>query len=709
MPFIRFTGFPPGGAVSLAATQGGATDSATIAQWGVPTSGASLGIQVRRGPAAVRLAPEAVFFEAEPAGFDLPAPSGAAWYRPEMHEIEYEWDFGDPGATYTATERTVPDWQDANRGFGQCVAHVFSQPGTYTVTCTARKVVSLDPVEVHEATASATVTVAAQDPAFAPVPAGGSTVARTIAVALDGDFTGADPSWAQATTEDPANATTSFQYRAKTILTDLDNADDPADAGYVRILLKRGESYTSNLIDEEIERWADGPLKVVYFGSWGDPADPAPVCYAASQTIHPNFRDPAHGVPAYIFEGLELRGDYDPITQTSAGSSGTAITIRDTAYCLITGCTLTNHNMGVYHAPWEDDRRGIGRSYLVIHDTKMSHLAQYGLYQDDRAAPGEMAWTALLGVQDLDVGNAPSGGSGTTQSNTNSQGPVRSTALGLFVCDGCEMFSRYGWTTAGTWDDGATKTAGQAGLRLPSHSTPDGNARVFITRLAYEGDPMVSLGSPIATPAPYGNVMLDGFLHVCTATSIETVQTQMGGVTVRNGLVIKPAPAAPDVPAYGRLVSAGITKNAPGDVLEPGQVDAPIRVYNNTVVALHAEPAPHDVDLVSNSGSTGTFTDVSAENNVIYAPNYPGQADHLDIAPFDATELFGVRWAGRMEIEDAGVLQTDYAAPAGSVSLYQPLPGSPALGAVTSGRIALFDLRGRRRGALPALGALDAG
>ena len=705
MPFIRFTGFPPGGAVSLAATQGGATDSATIAQWGVPTSGASLGIQVRRGPAAVRLAPEAVFFEGAPAGFDLPASSGAAWYRPEMHEIEYEWDFGDPGATYTATEHTLPDWQDASRGFGQCVAHVFSQPGTYTVTCTARKVVSLDPVEVHEATATTTVTVAAQDPAFAPAPAGGSTVARTIAVALDGDFTGADPSWAQAaeeTVSDPAG----WSEMAKNLLEDLNGADDPADRGFIRVLFKRGEVYTVEL-SQTIERWTNAPMKLVYFGTWGDPADPPPRFVRYYQTVNPNL----HGqdTPAYIIDGIEFAGTYDPVTQTAGTDSSTAITQHDAPYTLITGCTLRNHDAGVYFAPWADDRRGIGRSYMVIHDTKMTHLANYGLYADDRDAPNEMAWVAMLGVQDLDVGNAPSGGSGTTANNTNSQGPVRATARGLFISDGCEFFARHGWTASGTWDDGATKTAAQSAMRVPSGTVPDGTGRVFVTRIASEGgNAMLTCGSPVFEPAPYGNVLLDGFLHVGIATTTRTVETQMGAMTIRNGLVIKPAPAAADVPPYDRLVAAGVTKN-PDPGFTGAEMDAPLHVHNCTVVVLHAEPAPHDVDLVVNSGSTGTLNDVSVENNVIYAPNYPGQADHLDIAPFDATELFGVRWAGRMEIEDAGVLQTDYAAPAGSVSLYQPLPGSPALGAVTSGRIALFDLRGRRRGALPALGALDAG
>jgi hypothetical protein len=705
MPFIRFTGFPPGGAVSLTATQGGASDSATIAQWGVPTSGASLTIQTRRAPQSARFAPEAVFFEAEPAGFDLQAPAGPAWYRPEMHEIAYEWTFGDTGAVYTATENTVAEWKDANRAFGQCVAHVFSQPGTYTVTCTARKVVSLDPVEVHEATAITTVTVAAQASLFAPAPAGAGTVARTIAVALDGDFTGADPSWAQATNETPSD-NAGWSEMGKNLLEDLNNADDPADQGYLRILFKRGETYTVDLA-QTIMRWTNAPLRMIVAGTWGDPAAPPPKAISFSAGPNPNL----HGYdrPAWIIDGIDFEGDYDSYTETAGPTAGTAISHPNGPYMLVTNCRIRKHNSGTYWVTNPADRLAFPNPQFVIHNTEMSELAQYGLFQVDQTPDQntDYGWWAMLGCKDVDVGDAFSGGGdGNDGTFTNSQGPVRSTTRGLAIVDGCDFFGRYGWSGGGTYADGVGISAAQAPLRLFSDATHLDTGRAFVTRSAFEGAEIISCGSTPSAPPPSGNLLVDQFLHVAIATARQTVNSQMGCLTVRNGLAINPAPAA-EVPPYLYFVQLDFLKNA-GNEPTADQLSAPVRVYNNTVIDFDATEAAHAITLLYDRD--GVFTgELTAENNLVYTPNYPAQAGHLDFAPFDATELFAVRWLGRLELGDNGVLQTDYAAPAGSVSLYAPQPGSPALGTVTSGPVAVFDLRGRRRGAVPATGALEAG
>ena len=701
MPFIRFTGFAPGAAVALSATQGGASDSATIAQWGVPTSGASLTIQTSRAPEEARFAPEAVFFEAQPAGFDLPAPSGSPWYRPEMHEIDYEWDFGDAGATYAAPENTVPDWKDANRGFGQCVAHVFSQPGTYTVTCTARKVVSLDPVTVVAATAVTSVTDA--DPAdfFGrnPHQDGVTMQFRTIVVAKDGDFTGADPDWKQATTEGTETGT-GYKWFYKAITEALyNNAADPADAGYMRILFKRGETYTENLdIDE---RFTNGIMRCVLFGSWGDPQQPPPKFTASAQGVIRNefgFRD-----PAMVWDGLDFEGDYDPVTQTAGPNTGTGIAVNTGAHRLITNCRISKHSGGVFYAPPRDESDQWTAPRLVIHNTEMTELASYGLYAEDRNAPYRMTDIAMLGCKDIDVGNAPSGGTGSIDGNANSQGPVRVWGRGLTIIDGCDFFGRYGWSGAGSWADGANVTAAQA-IRAPGNGTFDGTGRTFVTRVAFEGGgAMLVMGSAVATTPPYGNAVVDQFLHVGAASTKDSIGLEMGGVTVRNGLIIKPSTVNSETKPLTKVVGAGINK-APGTTTPAGVFDAPIRVHNCTIVVLDTS-ADQTFPILDAVG----FTDTSVENNLVYAPGYALQPDHLDFAPFDATELFDVRWLGRMEVADNGVLQTDYAAPDGSVSLYQPQAGSPALGAATSGRIALYDMRGRERGALPAIGALDEG
>ena len=83
------------------------------------------------------------------------------------------------------------------------------------------------------------------------------------------------------------------------------------------------------------------------------------------------------------------------------------------------------------------------------------------------------------------------------------------------------------------------------------------------------------------------------------------------------------------------------------------------------------------------------------------------QPDHTDFAPFDRTPVWEPRWLGRLEYADAGVLQTRYRPPPDTVALYRPLPGSPAIGAATSGYVALWDLLGRPRWPTLTLGAVE--
>jgi hypothetical protein len=308
---------------------------------------------------------------------------------------------------------------------------------------------------------------------------------------------------------------------------------------------------------------------------------------------------------------------------------------------------------------------------------------------------------AILGCKDIDVGNAPSGGTGQIDGNANSQGPVRVWGRGLTIIDGCDFFGRYGWSGAGSWADGANVTAAQA-IRCPSNGTFDGTGRTFLTRVAIEGGGgWLVMGSAVATTPPYGNAVVDQFLHVGAVSTKDSMALEMGCVTVRNGLIIKPSTVNSEVKPFTKAVGAGISK-APETTIPAGVFDAPIRVYNVTVVVLDAS-ATQTFPILDSVG----FTDIGVENNLVYAPGYASQPDHLDFAPFDSTELFDVRWLGRMEVADNGVLQTDYAAPDGSVSLYEPQAGSPALGAATAGRIALYDMLGRPRGAVPAIGALD--
>jgi hypothetical protein len=659
-------------------------------------------------PDARQFAPAAIHFEAVSSGFGLTRPATApAWWDPAMHEIEYVWDFGDAGATFTATENIVPAWKDANRAFGQHVAHVYARPGTYTVTCIARRVVGVDPVEVIEARAATTVTIADPEEVFGRVLHRNGTTQeyRTIVVAKDGDFTGADPDWFRVTTEEPGNGD-SYQVKMRQIMeAQHRNAADPAEAGYMRVLFKRGETYDNALATSHSD--TNGIMRCIMFSHWGDTQRPPPkFVRAALGGGKPNrfgFK-----FPSVILDGLDFEGDYDPIAQQAGPATSTGITSDDGAYKLITNCRIRRHSAGVFYNPPRDESDLTTAPALFIHNTEMTELASYGLYAADRN-DGVTNWTtiALLGVKDIDVGNAPVGGSGGIDGNSNSQGPVRCFGRGIVIVDGCDFFSRYSWIGAGFWDpptNTETRVSAQP-LRLRAVGTWDGSrARTFLTRTCYEGSgAVVAFASSGGSQSPHGNALVDQVLHVGAAPTTDSFATQMGGVTVRNVLAIKPETADRTLfsPPYKRFFAA--VPPDPVNVI-PGTLDAPIRLYNNTIVVLQAF-APDTFPVLDRLGA---YTNVSVANNLVHAPDYPAQRDHLDFAPFDTTALFEPRWRGRLAAEDAGRLDPDYAAAPGSVSLYQPEEGSPALGAVRSGPVALFDLLGRLRGPRPAIGALEA-
>ena len=179
--------------------------SASAAVFGCGDSGATPPAPLAPSVVASRtsgVAPLAVFFDA--TGTTSPVTT-----RP-FHEIEYRWDFGDPGSgTWTSTPN-MPNLS-RNAAMGPVAAHVFETPGTYTVAMTA-----LD--GTNTASCSVRITVANPDVVFAG--------ANTICFSTSGTFTGC-PAGAQQI------PTSSFA----TVVTHA--------APLRRLLLRRGETWSA--------------------------------------------------------------------------------------------------------------------------------------------------------------------------------------------------------------------------------------------------------------------------------------------------------------------------------------------------------------------------------------------------------------------------------------------------------------------------------
>ncbi|MEM9249009.1 MAG: hypothetical protein AAGB05_09965 [Pseudomonadota bacterium] len=676
MPIVRFLGFPDGDTVSLSASQGGASDSVTLTNWNTPEGGAgdaSVSIEVVRAPSAAQYAPEAVWFYANASGFDLPpAPANSVAYDPAFHEVEYEWSFGDPGDTFTTPVNMIPEHRDANSAIGRQAAHVFRAPGTYTVTCTARRVVDPDTFTVVEAVRSVTVEVGDPDTIF--------DATNTVVVAYDDDFTGAPPSDHQLGSAAIDGGSAWYNYTQGSSI---------AKNQPLRVLFKRGGDYSNGDIGM-CHRIAFGNYTFVHYGAWGSGTKP----------IGSRTRAFMEGVPA-VWQDIIFEASYDGITEDASGG-GSLFRTDKHAYHLLTGCELRKDRIGFNH----DNIGSVGAAMNVLHECAIYELQQYGLFHfakpENWDGNGFKNRLAILGCLEYDLGAAPHG---QGSPNGQKQGPMRGFEGEDVVIQSCEFFSRTGWTGQGTWPvDGAPMTAIQPVLRFAAGRPSSGTQRngdVVVSRCTSEGGNLIDKNvSDNAIPS-VRNTLIEQCIMTLAPTVINFGKIQNGATTWRNNLHI-----FPDVSGSRSLQKLLEVSSAdkPGATFDQTQrLAEPVLIYNNSFIVLDdssVQTEPFD--------QLDEYTTYIDENNVVYIAGNPGYVRHEDIAPFDTAELWPARYLGRNEWVGGAPegLQTQYATPAGTISLYQPLATSPVVG-TTMGRLAYSDLLGRARLTTQSRGALE--
>jgi hypothetical protein len=102
---------------------------------------------------------------------------------------------------------------------------------------------------------------------------------------------------------------------------------------------------------------------------------------------------------------------------------------------------------------------------------------------------------------------------------------------------------------------------------------------------------------------------------------------------------------------------------------------------------------------------------VQIGNNVVHRPNYPG--GFTGDAPLDTTRLgieprnLGYKWYAYGSIPAKIPMDTSYATPANPLSLWRPLPGSPAIASATGALVAYDDFLGNVRPASASRGATE--
>lgn len=707
MPLLKFLGFPTGSTVSASATQGSDNAAVTVPGWGTPTTNVALSILTRRSDVPeARHAPEGVCFEAVPLGFEFTDFGETYVYDPSFHEIAYEWDFGDAAAAWTAP-RLPQEFNDPSKGFGKKVGHVFTAPGTYTVTCTARQIVGVDPVEVIEATATATVTVADVDEVFDAV--------TTVVADFTGptpDFTGAPPG---VRVTDPLDLSPTATGIAETY-------------GRVRIRLRGGDSrvkfgeadYTTVSVAPDSQT-----VGLIRLDTWGSGKVKLPRLPTAGSSVHNT---------SVVIIGCHIEGAYDPTSATfdeASPSFGREGSLEGNGSGYRVWHDIEVSNTGIAFFPRNSSVETVNevRNYLFFANEIYIHdVFDYGFLIND--LPGDFfSVTGYAYVPAEDQLQMPISrfdpDSSVTKIDKFHTCALRTWQAGSYYVDGCDLFSRAGWTGSNPFSDGGPTPAPQPCLRLASDyvlkpgvvETLDAPGTSYVTRSVFEGDFAMSMRSiREQVGAAVGNNVFDGNLVIGSEQTNSYITTSVGALTVRNNLFIKP-----ETDEFGLDNIVALNVEMGGTELDPPVTTTrtppeeiakdPMQVYGNTVVALH-DPSGVNKSAgnfvfaknVSSQGGLIYNTVVSAEN-AAYAPLFDASQEALYSYDADTAVLFEPRYKGRRMPTNVGTsgdpeyvaeeLRTDFATPLGTIAWYAPVTAGTLPRLTAPAAASFYDVRGQ--------------
>jgi len=707
MPLLKFLGFPTGSTVSASATQGSDNAAVTVPAWGAPSTNVALSILTRRSDVPeARHAPEGIYFEALPLGFEFTDFGETFVYDPSFHEIAYEWDFGDAAAPWVVP-RLPQEFNDPSRGFGKKVGHVFTTPGTYTVRCTARRIVGVDPVEVIEATATTSVTIADVDDVFDAV--------TTVVADFTGptpDFTGAPPG---VRVTDPSDLSPTATGIAETY-------------GRVRIRLRGGDSRVK-FGEADYRTVSVAPdsqtVGLIRLDTWGSGKVKLPRLPTAGSSVHNT---------SVVVIGYHIEGAYDPTSATfdetspSFGREG-SLEGAGSGYRVWHDIEVSNTSLAFFPRNTSVESVNEVRNYLFfanelhIHDT-----FDFGFLIND--LPGDFfSFTGYAYVPAADQLQMPisrfdpgSSVSGIDQFHTCA---IRTSQSGSYYLDGCDVFSRAGWTGGNPFPDGSLTPAPQPCLRFASDyvlkpgviEALDAPGTSYVTRSVFEGATVMSMRSiRDQFGAAVGNNVFDGNICIGIEQTASFINVTVGALTVRNNLFIKP-----ETDQFGLGWIVGLSIELGGTDLDPADRYAetrtppeeiakdPMQVYSNTVATLH-DPAvvgkaagTFVMALNAGTGLGLTYNTVVSAENAVYGPLLdPSQEALFTYAP-DTAVLFEPRYKGRRMPTDVGTsgnavyeaedLRTEFATPPGSIAWYAPETAGTLPGLSVPAAASFFDVR----------------
>lgn len=570
------------------------------------------------GRSALEVAPEGVFFRASVSDASVTEDGNRDNYDPSFHDVTYVWNFADAHAVWDKVLNVAAAHNAPGLGYGKEVGHVFTQPGTYDVTCEAHGPNGLIGTDTLQ------VIVGDPDTLF--------TGTRTILVgAADADYPGA------------------------TVVSTIDAARTASEAQTQthRVLIQRGSTHGYG------GAWAmNGAVTNVYVGAYGTGARPV----INSTNGFACFSAVSSGYGDLVVQGLDIRGPWNAIDETGYDSWAFELYGADQGInnrCAIIDDCLVN---GFYNGVYLPNSSGAPRTF--IHNTTLTGMGGYSVFNLQGSSETMCSCTGVVLAHDP---LANSGGSGSIGAG-NGQGPFRSNRRGRYYFDGCDFFSRQSWTPAGNpWY--------QSCVRFNSAMVP-GASGVFVRCAMEGGGPVFSHresegGGQLR---PHVNVLVDKCLVVGSYHTQPLFEIETGGFTIRNCIGVHP-----EKPTRGGYGHDWVRVISTGPAVVDGSV--PLKVYNNTFVSdmTPTQGAPSTSHV---SGDTGKLSNITNQNNVFVFPRQTGlQPEAPDVSATDLPTVGGV-WTPRYLGEKrAGVpLNGARATPPGSVNDYRPNTGSPLIG-----------------------------
>jgi hypothetical protein len=661
-----------GGAPSAVQTLGSITTPSSAGTGSVSVS------VIKRSTSQV--APEAIWFRASVTVAGIADVTNLTQINPAWTDVQYVWDFGDPGARSNKVDNLPAAHNDLNKAHGKEVAHVFEGPGSYTISCTAYNRLT------------------------------GALIGRdtTTITTLDAN---AEASGTRTIVVDPGNTGLAGSYpgcrTAATFIaamTDLRN-----ESGFNRIVLADGLDQTigtrfnvrNNFPSVQIIRGGGGTRPTLRFQQDN--------IRESAIRIDDGYTDD------FSLVGIQARGVWNTLNETGNRSNFIEPRQESNFYCLTSDCDFANFgNCAVFV---ESTRNDLGENpcAIAVHNTRIYGWGNYGVYVDPQ--PG--SFLAIVGCfikQNFGALNGGEGRPGGARPHaTNMHGPIRIGAFQTLYIAVCDTFSRNGWS-----EENADVPSEQPNLRIAYQPNSHVNRlpKYVIERCAMEGGRSVlSLGASTGSPNYYGvNGLVEKCLLVGTCNTLAFFSVQFGGTFVRNCIAVRP-----EVKSCSNSRWVGVFEEPWGNGNKNQNPSFPLRFYglsilNNMNDTQRTSPNGQVRALGMESDLQGTIPNYEIENFINWCPNASGQGTANPQIESDRMLTVGgvhtARYEGRQYINNSfggqkPALDTSYASPENEVLTARPGGGSPVLDAVGNEDAALDDFYGFPRGANPDRGAVE--